>query len=78
MDNFSHCTINLFFNHKDSAFKEVKEDICSQQGRISLYIKYGEKWAAEMKYCRETGSCLGSSVTITTQETIAKVLAASL
>ena len=27
MDNFSHCTVILYLNHKGSRLKEVKEDI---------------------------------------------------
>ena len=32
-----------------------------------------KRWAAELNCGRETGNCLGKLVTITTQQTIAKV-----
>ena len=32
-----------------------------------------KRWTAELNFGRETGSCLGKPVTITTQQTIAKV-----
>ena len=79
IDNFSHCTVILYLNHTGSTLKALRRTWCSQQGRISLHIKHGEKMGCWVEMWQgDSGSCLGRSVTITTQETIAKVLAASL
>ena len=74
-----HCTVILYRKHKGSTLKEVKEDMMFTAGEDLLHIKHGEKVGCRAGMWQgESGICLGRPVTITTQETIAKVLAASL
>ena len=55
MDNFSHCTVILYLNHKGSTLNEVKEDMMFTAGEDSpSYKSMVKRWIAKLQHGWET------------------------
>ena len=76
MENISHHAVFHYLSIHGLTSKEFQEDMVVTLGDDALSYSMVKKWAAEFKHGRESledNTCLGRPVTITTQETIAKI-----
>ncbi|XP_041349335.1 protein GVQW3-like [Gigantopelta aegis] len=76
MDNISHGTVIRYLGLKGLTPKEIHEDMVVTLGEDAPSYSMVKKWAAEFKRGRESledDPRPGRPVTVTTQETIAKI-----